>query len=434
MINKFTLAATGETLCTQRCSCHTEDRFLSLVKILREADVACTNLETRIHTFKGYPMPVETMGLTQTYQQADPFVAEELRWMGFNLLARSNNHGMDFGYEMIFEETDIVERAGFGHAGVGRNLSEATMPAYLETANGRVALISVCTDFPPHCPAGLQRHDMHGRPGINPLRHDLRYILDKDSFEKLKQVSVQLGLDKNVRDNKIFFLKNVFELGEKTAPLFTVRQTDLDRNIRAIYEARRAADYVLVHIHQETMENGGPPKRIQDIVRKFIDAGADVIIGDGPHELQGIEIYKGKPIFYSLGNFFYQSETIKRFPSDIYERNGLDDHATPQDVLDYRDKIRSGKLLRDGVVPTRSGDSYMRWFDAMVAYCTFEKHNLVEIKLYPVGTHHPDRPQRGRPMLADEAQGEKIIEYVAECSSAWGTKIEYKDGVGHVRF
>ncbi len=117
MNRKFTLAVAGETLCTQRISCYKEDRFLSLVKILRDADISCTNLETRIHTFKGFPMPIETMGLTQTYQQADPFVADELKWMGFNILGRSNNHGMDFGPEMIFEETSIVEKAGFVHAG-----------------------------------------------------------------------------------------------------------------------------------------------------------------------------------------------------------------------------------------------------------------------------------------------------------------------------
>jgi len=48
---KFTLAETGETLCTKRCSCHNEDRFISLVQILRDADVAYTNLETKIHSF-----------------------------------------------------------------------------------------------------------------------------------------------------------------------------------------------------------------------------------------------------------------------------------------------------------------------------------------------------------------------------------------------
>ncbi len=432
-VNKFILAATGESMCTRRVSCHNEDNFLALLEILRNADASHTNLETRIHTCKGYPMPVDTLGLTQSYQQADPFVADELKWMGFNLIGRSNNHGMDYGPEMLFEEAAILDEAGLVHAGAGRNLSEATMPVYLETANGRAALISVCTDFPPHCPAGEQRHDMHGRPGINPIRHDTRYLLDPVSFENLKRLSRQLGFDNNIRDNKIFFLKNAFELGKETAPVHKVRESDLNRNLRAIGEARRAADYVLVHIHQETVERDGPPKRIQELVRTFIDHGADVIIGDGPHELQGIEIYKGKPIFYSLGNFIYQSETIKRFPFDIYERNGLDHNATPQDVLDFREKTRSGKLLRDGVPATRTGDAYMRWFDALVGLCSFEGPDLVAVKLYPVWNYHPKRSQRGRPMLADEEQAKRIIDHVAGCSIQWGTRIDYRDGIGYLK-
>lgn len=429
----FTLAATGESMCTRRISCHQEEEFLALVDILRKADAAHTNLETRIHTCKGYPMPVDTLGLTQSYQQADPFVAEELKWMGFNLIARSNNHGMDYGPEMLSEEAAILDQAGLVHAGAGCNLAEATMPVYWETANGRAALISVCTDFPPHCPAGEQRHDMHGRPGINPIRHDTRYLLDSPSFENLKTICRQLVDEKCIRDDKIYFLKNIFELGEQSRAVHAVREADLNRNLRAINEARRAADYVLVHIHQETVENGGPPERIQKLVRSFIDHGADVIIGDGPHELQGIEIYKGKPIFYSLGNFFYQSETIKRFPFDIYERNNLDLNATPQDVLDYREKTRSGKLQRDGVPATRSGDAYMRWFDALVGYCAFKGPELVEVKLYPIWNYHPKRSQRGRPRLARGEQAKKIIDHVAECSAQWGTAIEYRDGSGYLK-
>ncbi len=271
---------------------------------------------------------------------------------------------------------------------------------------------------------------MHGRPGINPLRFDTRYVLDRESFNSLIDICVKFGFNDKIRDNKIFYLNNIFELGEKAHIKYIINKSDLDRNIRAIKDARRAADYVLVHIHQSDKENGGVPKRIQALVRKFIDEGADAIIGDGPHEIQGIEIYNGKPIFYSLGNFFYQSETIKRFPFDIYERNGLDDNATPQDVLDYRDKIRSGKLIRDNIIPSRSGDSYMRWFDALVGQCIFISGELQEIKIFPVGTYHPHRSQRGRPILADEQQGKKIIEYVKQCSSEWGTNIEYKNGIG----
>jgi hypothetical protein len=72
-----------------------------------------------------------------------------------------------------------------------------------------------------------------------------------------------------------------------------------------------------------------------------IDAGADVFVGHGPHVLRGIEIYKGKPIFYSLSNFIFQNETVLRMPEDSYEEYSLSDDAQPADYLDARyDKDR----------------------------------------------------------------------------------------------
>ena len=424
MTQKFILSATGDTLCTKRCSFNTDERFLSLVKILRESDVAFTNLETRIHTFKGYPMPNETMQ-GNTYQQADPFIADELKWMGFNLIARANNHGLDYGHAMLLEETEILENIELIHAGVGRNLTEATMPGYLETRNGRAALISLCTDFPPHCPAGEQRRDMQGRPGINPLRHEIRYMLDGEDFLKLKEICLKLGVERGVGEKQINLLGNRFVLGEKSSVISTLRKSDLERNLRAIKDARRASNYVFVSIHHHT-NHGGPAVRVQQAAKEFINAGADAIIGHGPHVLQGIEIYNKKPIFYSLGNFFYQSETIKKFPAEIYERFGLGTEATPQDVIDKRDQLRSSE--------SRRGEWYMRWLETLLALCAFEDRELKELRLYPLTTYHESRAQRGQPMLASEEQGKKIIDYVIKCSSQWGTDIEFKQGVGYVKF
>ena len=104
-------------------------------------------------------------------------------------------------------------------------------------------------------------------PGINPIRHDTRYLLNPADFANLKQMSLQLGFEKFVQDEKIHFLKNNFELAEETKVIHEVRKSDLERNLRAIKEARRAADYVLLHIHQEAIEDGGPPERIQRLVR-----------------------------------------------------------------------------------------------------------------------------------------------------------------------
>ena len=74
------------------------------------------------------------------------------------------------------------------------------------------------------------------------------------------------------------------------------------------------------------------------IHKKCIDAGATTYIIHGPHQLRGIDIYKGRPIFYSLGNFIFQNETIDPMPADYYEKYGLPDTALASDLYDARFK------------------------------------------------------------------------------------------------
>ena len=79
------------------------------------------------------------------------------------------------------------------------------------------------------------------------------------------------------------------------------------------------ADFVLVAQHNSTSESGRgtkPSAFIVDFARKAIDAGADMYLGHGWHTFLGIEIYKGKPIFYGLGSFFWESQWITDVPAD----------------------------------------------------------------------------------------------------------------------
>ena len=98
-----------------------------------------------------------------------------------------------------------------------------------------------------------------------------------------------------------------------SAPYVLTRawQEDLDRAAEAIAQVRGKADLVVVAMHW-----GVPPfwrSRFQDgladyqinVGHSLIDAGADVIIGHHPHSLQEVEVYKGRPILYSLGNFAF---------------------------------------------------------------------------------------------------------------------------------
>ena len=68
----------------------------------------------------------------------------------------------------------------------------------------------------------------------------------------------------------------------------------------------------------------------------MIDAGADIVVGHGPHLLRGMEIYKGKPIFYSLGNFIGQNELVRQLPGESYDRFRADDRLTPTKLYKQR--------------------------------------------------------------------------------------------------
>ena len=161
-----------------------------------------------------------------------------------------------------------------------------------------------------------------------------------------------------------------------------------------------------------------------DFFTKFahqaIDEGADVFVGHGSHFPMGIEIYKGKPIFYSVGNFVFQNETVGFFPADAYERFDLDLRATPSDFLDAR--TNGGK---------KGHPSDPAYWENMFAVCKFAKNKLKEIRIHAIdqGFARP-RPQRGRPLLAEGEVAKRVIERVMRLSRRYGTIVSNRNGVG----
>ena len=199
----------------------------------------------------------------------------------------------------------------------------------------------------------------------------------------------------------------------------TVNASDEARILREIRNASAQADYVVVtgHTHQSTVV---PPAWLQEWARQCLDAGATAYVMQGPHLLRGIEIYKGKPIFYSLANFVFQNETIDPMPRDHYEVFGLSDSALAADLYDAR--FNRG---------TTGFPSNAEYYESVVAVPTFKGTQLIDLKLYPIELgHRAPRSQRGTPRLADEATGRKIIDRLAKMSAPLGTTIVYENGVG----
>ncbi len=152
------------------------------------------------------------------------------------------------------------------------------------------------------------------------------------------------------------------------------------------------------------------------------------MFGHGSHVLRGVEIYKGKPIFYSLGNFVFQSTLIKRQPSDLFERYGLDNSASTADLYTKRE-----------APPNHFFDELDYW-ESVIAECVFNDDRLARLKLYPITLGYDEkkplkeqRTKAGIPRLADGTAARRIIERLNKLSSRYNTTIEFKDGAGIVK-
>ena len=150
---------------------------------------------------------------------------------------------------------------------------------------------------------------------------------------------------------------------------------------------------------------------------------SDIFTGAGPHYLRGIEIYKNRPIFYSLGNFIMQNETVDWIPAEAYRNFKLGAEHTPGDY--FEDRSDGGK---------RGFPSDPVFWQALLPVCRFQARKLAEIKLYPVdlGYQRPI-PQRGRPVLAEGDIAQQILEWVRDLSKPFGTTIEIAGGVGTIK-
>src|SRR5437867_2464949 len=117
----MTMALTGDSIITMRLSVHTDPQFTKMIDMIRGADAAFTNLEMLFHDYEPYPS-TQSGG---TYMRADPALAKELVWAGFDMVGRANNHANDYGVEGTRLTTKYVAKAGLVEAGVGESLREA---------------------------------------------------------------------------------------------------------------------------------------------------------------------------------------------------------------------------------------------------------------------------------------------------------------------
>ncbi|MDI3341647.1 MAG: CapA family protein [Sphaerobacter sp.] len=261
--------------------------FAAAVAELRRADLVIANLEMPLST-RGYRVP------KHSNLRSDPAIIDDVRSMGVHAVTLANNHMLDYGPPAMFDTLAACERAGILHCGAGADLEAASRPAWLHHGDLRIALLSVACTLPVESEAGP------GKPGIAPLRVGFSFEIDANLLVE------QPGTMPIVRSWAV--------------------AEDQDRVCAQIAALKEQADAVIVGIHWGVPAYWLSP--YQGLLAEYqrplghalIEAGADVVCGHHSHSLHPIELYQGKPILYSLGNFIFEGPRAFMEPESLIVR------------------------------------------------------------------------------------------------------------------
>ncbi len=187
---------------------------------------------------------VEEKNKSYTFR-ADPKRVSILKEMGTDIVSLANNHALDFGQDALIDTFSTLDTAGIDYVGAGENLTRAKSPIYKKAGDKTIAYVAAS-----HVIFAGDWYATDSSPGM-------------------------------------------------------VGTYDPAMILESIKEARENSDFVVIYVHWGVEREHYPQKYQRKLAQKYIDAGADAVIGCHPHVMQGIEFYQGKPIAYSLGNYWF---------------------------------------------------------------------------------------------------------------------------------
>jgi poly-gamma-glutamate capsule biosynthesis protein CapA/YwtB (metallophosphatase superfamily) len=364
----------GQSMIRGDIRVHTPNAVATISPLLK-GDVVFTNFEATV---------IENESTHDGRFLSPPGALDALQALGFNLLALSDNHSFDLKVAGVQNTLKEVKSRNIAHAGIGSNVEEATAPGYLKTPKGTIALVAMASGLIAEGGSATAT-----RPGVN----ELRIEAGGKPNESTAELPAEPGNEPNAEDKQ--------------------------RILQSIREARQHADLVIVYEHnhvflnrpftalfnEELPERLAPADWLKKWTHEEVDAGADIIVMHGAPLLHGVEIYKGRPIFYDLGNFIF--------------------NVPPTDIQ-----------LDEPII-----------WESAVAHVAFQGKNLQSITFQPIamnkiGQGEPDLHDehtnnlflqtRGLPRPATGDQARYILQRLADASRPFGTKVEVKGDTAEI--
>jgi len=251
--------------------------FKNIAEELKKGDIVFGNLEQPI-TGSSHSLD----GRMKFVLKSKPESIAGLKFAGFNLLSLANNHIMDYYDTGLYDTLNILEQERIAFCGAGKNLDEARRPAIIERKGIKVGMLAYT---------------------------DMAEIVFKGS-------------------PSIYFAAEAEKAGVAPRRIEYIRED--------VGKLKDSVDILIVSLHWGVEDSFGVLQEQVLFARELIDMGVDAIFGHHPHRFQGIEIYRGKPIFYSLGNF-------------IFDKNDPENQESFIAVMEYS----GGELVSLTAIPFR---------------------------------------------------------------------------------
>jgi poly-gamma-glutamate synthesis protein (capsule biosynthesis protein) len=412
---KFSVASVGDLLLARPQSQTADPDLQKVLTLLRSADVAIANQEGMAFDLKTYRGWAYGDGQVWAY----PSMARDYKAMGIDMVSVANNHSMDWGPIGLFDSMSLLDAAGVAHAGGGRDLREARSAGFFDTPKGRVGLVATASTFKVNASADDAFEETPARPGISTLRTETIHLITAEQMAAIKHLATELASPLKPAPapeaQQISFGGETYRVAERPGLHYEMDLYDHAGLLKAVLDAKAQSDLVVFHIHAHESPTGvdddtpEPPDFLVKLFHDAVDAGADLVMGGGPHSLRGIEIYKGKPVLYGLGLFFFKP-TIKAIQETVLQKYSDEGYPPPPDPRPHSPDL---------------------WYDSVLVMSDFDGGKLERVRLYPIDLKNMVPPgSRGVPHFATPEKARQILETLQRDSSQFGTTIAVHGAMG----
>lgn len=278
--------------------------YRNLQGIFSRSDILFGNLECPISD-RGKKLPGKGICF-----RARPEMARVLKEPGFDIVSLANNHVLDYDTEALLDTFNILKKNGIAYIGAGTNIEEARKPHIVKIKGKTFAFFGY---------------------------DEFAYIYYSNSYKRRFAASDNLP---------------------GTAAL------KLDYIIEDVKKIREEVDYVVISLHWGTEGSNRINTAQKETAHKLIDNGVDIILGHHPHVIQPIEVYKGRPIIYSMGNYIFDQndENNKQGMAVeiLIEYGEINEvHALPIYILNKSEPIiadgKKGDFIKNKIIKLSKG-------------------------------------------------------------------------------